>query len=320
MSRKLNRRLLTTLLVAAFLMGITASVHAVPWLVFEDANSDSVCDVINAANIELVVLADTGELVRVTDEDVIFADTFVDEEGFVFFLGEPAGFIDFAVDADGFRTLWWFFAANDLANVNEFTGEPGSTGALPSEFENVPCDACAFWDNPDTCLDDDNDGVLNPDDDCANTPANEIPDSGGCSCSQLDTDQDGVDDCDDLCPETPPILDVDNDGCACEEVDDDRDGVNECEDSCLNTPRGEPVDDLGCSCSQVDSDGDGVDDCDDLCPTTAAGAGVDADGCALPPPPDRVVTVSICGSFGGLILPLIFMGLMTMRRGVRRRR
>ena len=350
MIQRMNQPAWPATLLAVLSIGFSASAQGVPWLVFADADSDTVCDVVNAANTELVVLAETGELVRVAGTDIIFADTFVDDNGFVFFQGQPAGFIDFAVDADGFRTLWWFFASNDLANVNEFTGEPGSTGALPSEFVDVPCDACALWDDPDTCLDDDHDGVFNPDDDCANTPIDEEADAGGCSCSQLDTDDDGVDDCVDLCPETPPILDVDDDGCACEEVDDDRDGVNECEDFCLGTPRGEPVDGLGCSCSQVDSDddglgdcddlcpgtisgqnvdtdgcscrqrdddGDSVDNCDDLCPSTPADDEVDADGCTVAAPPAPSVTLNFCGGLGAIILPLMFLSLMTMRRGFR---
>ncbi|MEE1673220.1 RICIN domain-containing protein [Agarivorans aestuarii] len=62
-------------------------------------------------------------------------------------------------------------------------------------------------------LDDDNDGVLNANDLCPNTPANEAVDQNGCSQSQLDDDNDGVNNAIDLCPNTPAGGLVDNTGC-----------------------------------------------------------------------------------------------------------
>lgn len=50
-------------------------------------------------------------------------------------------------------------------------------------------------------LDDaDGDGVIDADDTCDDTPADETADEFGCSCSQIDSDADGVNDCDDGCP------------------------------------------------------------------------------------------------------------------------
>ena len=83
--------------------------HGLPWEVYEDTLSASVCDVVNAANAELVVLVDTGQFVIVTGEDVILEDTFVDFDGSVYLetgipgVLESVGFIDFADDRDGFR-------------------------------------------------------------------------------------------------------------------------------------------------------------------------------------------------------------------------
>ncbi|UCC30908.1 MAG: hypothetical protein JSU86_01265 [Phycisphaerales bacterium] len=136
------------------LFALTASSgfgQIVPWDVFIDDQSDSVCDVVNAANAELVILSNTGQFVIVTGADVILEDTFVDINGDVFYLGDPAGFIDFALDGDGFRTLWWMSLTGRVVNVSGFTGEPTETDLLPSDFSDVPCDACDFWDDRTVC-------------------------------------------------------------------------------------------------------------------------------------------------------------------------
>ena len=206
---------LCSVLIGTVVLGCATTARAVPWVLFVDAESASICDVVNAANAELVVLDTTGELVIVSgiDPEPLF-DTFVDDEGLVFFGGLPAGFIEFAEDGDGFRTLWWFVSVDDVANVNEFTGEPTATGALAFDFTDVPCDACEFWDDPADCADTDLDGVDDRFDDCLLTPLNEAADALGCSCSQLDDDADDVDNCFDLCPGTSLLDAVDIDGCA----------------------------------------------------------------------------------------------------------
>lgn len=195
-------------------LGVCTFAHAVPWVQYADIASDSFCDVVNAANLELVVLEETGELVGVSGTDVVFLDTFVDEAGSVFYQDRPAGVIVFAEDGDGFRTLWWITLFDDVANVNEFTGEPTPTGLFPDDFVDVPCDACPFWDRPAECVDSDSDGVEDVFDLCGFTPFDEAADDDGCSCSQLDDDLDGVDNCIDFCPGTPLDLIADADGCA----------------------------------------------------------------------------------------------------------
>jgi len=125
--------------------------QVVPWDVYDDPLSDSVCDVVNVANGELVVLSSTGELVLVTGSDVILVDTFVDLDGNVFYLEEPAGIIDFATDDDGLRSLWWLSLNGAVVHVDGFTGEPSVTDTFPSEYSDVPCDACEFWDDPSVC-------------------------------------------------------------------------------------------------------------------------------------------------------------------------
>ena len=159
----------------------TASAEAVPWLLFEDPVAGAVCDVVNAANTELVVLDDTGELVIVRGPDTVLPDTFVDVDATVFFRGVPAGFLAWAEDGDDLPTLWWFFADLDVANVNEFTGEPTPTGFEPADFVGTACDACEFWDDPVDCPDEDLDGVGDDFDLCPGTPPAEPVDMDGCS-------------------------------------------------------------------------------------------------------------------------------------------
>lgn len=145
--------LLITLIVA----GVGPATHAqsLPWDTFVDTESSSVCDVVNAENLELVVSTDslTGidNLVIVTGVDVRLADTEVLENGDVLYLGESAGFITFAEDGDGYRTLWWVGFGDRVVHVDEFTGEPTVTDFYPEDFVDVPCDACPLWDDPTVC-------------------------------------------------------------------------------------------------------------------------------------------------------------------------
>lgn len=61
-------------------------------------------------------------------------------------------------------------------------------------------------------LDSDNDGVVDGDDQCPNTPAGAVVDATG--CEEKDSDMDGVLDKDDACPDTPQGAKVDAQGCA----------------------------------------------------------------------------------------------------------
>ena len=282
-----TRILLCGLAVAISLSG--TRLCAQPWEVFADAESSSICDLINAGNAELVVLTSTGQLVLVSGIDLILIDTFVDMDNLVYFDGWLAGIIAFAEDADGYRTLWWLSLTGYVMDVDPFTGEPAETFLLPGDFADVPCDACEYWDNPFDCdpafLDEDLDGVVDLYDLCPGTPLDETADLDGCSCNQYDDDLDGVGDCDDLCPGTSPY---------------------------------EIADVYGCSCSQYDDDLDGVDNCDDLCPTTPLGELVDIYGCPLDDLPP--ITISFCGSAGVASLTLMMCGLVGLglirRRGI----
>ena len=92
--------------------------------------------------------------------------------------------------------------------------------------------------------DDDGDGIVNPRDQCPNTPEGVRVDPVGCP---VDTDNDGVADYQDDCPDTPEGARVNDRGCP---LDDDRDGVANADDACPDTAAGVEVDEEGCSLEQ----------------------------------------------------------------------
>lgn len=122
-----------------------------PWVLFLDSQSTSRCDVVNADNAELVVLQGSGRMVIVSGSDVTMDDLVVDSQGFVFFAGQPAGLIDFALDGDGFRSLWWTSLVGEVARVNGVTGAPSFTTKSPDDYRDAACDACDFWDDQTVC-------------------------------------------------------------------------------------------------------------------------------------------------------------------------
>lgn len=133
---------------------------------------------------------------------------------------------------------------------------------------------------PVAMLDGDNDGIVDAEDVCPQTPIGVSVDDKGC---ELDSDFDGIVDSQDRCPATPNTVIVDTQGC---ERDSDGDGVADSQDRCLATPSGASVNDRGC---EPDSDGDGVADNHDRCPETVTGAEVDARGCEIDADNDGIV-------------------------------
>jgi len=120
--------------------------------------------------------------------------------------------------------------------------------------------------------DTDNDGVMDEDDLCPDTPPNVKVEEFGCP---VDSDKDGVPDYLDNCPNTPRNIPVDLNGCP---VDKDNDGVPDYLDLCNDTPMGVLVDPRGCP---LDTDDDGVSDYKDLCPSTPVGTEVNKWGCPV---------------------------------------
>jgi OOP family OmpA-OmpF porin len=95
---------------------------------------------------------------------------------------------------------------------------------------------------PLTSLDSDEDGVIDTNDKCPNTPMGTIVDQNGCPVT-TDSDGDGVIDPLDNCPDSKTNQ-VDENGCP---LDSDKDGVPDYLDQCPNTPAGFKVDSQGCT-------------------------------------------------------------------------
>jgi OOP family OmpA-OmpF porin len=91
----------------------------------------------------------------------------------------------------------------------------------------------------------DSDGVINANDQCANTMSGTAVDETGCDLV-VDADGDGVLNADDQCADTPMNTKVDNMGCAMPMVDADGDGIDDSMDKCSNTTEGWEVDAMGC--------------------------------------------------------------------------
>jgi hypothetical protein len=144
----------------SLLGGATLGQQVVPWDFFEDDASNSACEIVNGANDRFLVLSGTRQLVVVTGPDVLLVETEVDEFGCVFYEGEQAGFIEFATDADGLRSLWWLSGQGTVVDLVGINPEPVETDLFPDEFTDVPCDACEFWDDRSVC----DDEPLPPDD------------------------------------------------------------------------------------------------------------------------------------------------------------
>jgi len=184
---------------------------------FLDTQSNSSCGVVNASNTELAVLDDTRELVVIAGQDVVLVDTFVDCDGTVIVNGVESGFLEYATDGDGFRSLWWLSDFGTVMQLDFVTLLPLDSGLFPTDFSGVPCDACALWDDVFNCVsfvaDFDLDGVSDFLDLCCNSPIDAVVDIDGCDCSELDDDLDGVDNCNDFCDNTPIDAAVDGDGC-----------------------------------------------------------------------------------------------------------
>ena len=165
-------------------------------------------------------------------------------------------------------------------NNLEYTLDPGEyTFKVRSDYNGT----VGLWSDEFTFIvnsDIDNDGIMDDEDNCPNTPSGESVDDNGCSDSQKDTDGDGITDDIDICPNTPTGETLDNNGCSDSQKDTDGDGITDDVDICPNTPTGETVDTDGCSDSQKDTDGDGIMDDVDICPNTPTGETVDTDGCS----------------------------------------
>lgn len=284
---------------------------AIPWDTFVDAGSDSICDVINAANAELVVLSATGELVLITGQDAILAGTEVTLDGLVLVDGDAFGQIEFAVDGDGFRTLWWTALNGTVVAVDEFTGDPSATNSVPADYREVPCDACDLWDDPNACLCD-FDSDCDDNNECT---VDVCTASGECAFVRVlcqDDDACSFDTCDPVlgCVFLDVVCD-DEDSCTfdtcdpltgCLFVEEDCEDGNLCTDDFCEDGLCVSVDnDLACNdgdaCTRFDRCSGGV------C------RGTPTSGCGDPPRPSVPVIV-FCGANASLAMWLTWCGLL----------
>lgn len=140
---------MAAVVTAAALTSTRASAQGVPWDTFDDPSSPSRCDVVNAENAELVVLADTGELRIVSGNDVTIPGSIVEADSDVYIDGIYSGFIAFDFDGEDFRTLWWFDPTGVfVSNVDRFTLEGLDGDLRPIDFVDVACNGCPLWDDP----------------------------------------------------------------------------------------------------------------------------------------------------------------------------
>jgi len=126
-------------------------------VVFDDPGTGSRCDLVNGANAQLVILEAQGELPRqfalITGVDVTLASSLIDDNLDVSFGGQPFGAIRFAEDGDGLATLWWVDALGNALQIDPLTLVPSTTNQAPTDFTEVSCNACDFWDNRADCPD-----------------------------------------------------------------------------------------------------------------------------------------------------------------------
>lgn len=148
--------------LAAFLAGMASTTNAQtkPWDLLFDQFSNSRCDVVNAVSTggdgvtfrtELVVLSTSGQLVLVGGADTFVPLTFANLNFDVFNDNLPFGSLTFADDGDDLRSLWWTTATGTIVHVDSLTAQPSVSSFFPSDFVNVSCDACPFWDDQSVC-------------------------------------------------------------------------------------------------------------------------------------------------------------------------
>jgi hypothetical protein len=154
--RRICKPILAGALPALVISGATAAAQEdVPtrlWVQYLDPVSGTVCGLVHGANAEFVVLPQSGAMVKVTGTDLVMPDLVVDEVGNVYYRGESKGLIEFAVDADGDRAVFWSTLTGQLVSIGDFDVDPQPSDIAPSDVRNTGCDACPKWDNPAACI------------------------------------------------------------------------------------------------------------------------------------------------------------------------
>lgn len=140
-----NRISLLTI-TCALVAAAAAHAQTSPIQSFQDPESSAVCNLVNASNVELIVVAETGQLQIVTGSDSPLPGSLVTADGTVLIDGDPRGFIGFLEDGDGERRLWWLTASGLLVRVDGFTLAISEDSVGPADFTDVSCEAGALFD------------------------------------------------------------------------------------------------------------------------------------------------------------------------------
>lgn len=155
MRHTINHRALALLLAGC---ATSAALGQIPGVeTYTDQASGSTCNLINTANgAHLVVLEPIVEdpfrrFALVTGTDVTLSSSEIDDDLNVFFGGELFGRIAFLEDGDGLATLWWVDNFDNVIGLDSVTLDPFQTEDRPTDFQDVPCDACEFWDREEDC-------------------------------------------------------------------------------------------------------------------------------------------------------------------------
>jgi len=148
-------------------VGSTAvSAQTAPWQVFEDGETSTKCSLINADNLELIVLDATGQLVITSSlsndlTDTTLVDSLVDVNGNVYIGGAPAGAIRFAEDANGTIGLWWVSSLTDhVVRFDTVNNMPFETDGFAGDGVGDVCDPCTVWDDQSICTTPDDGGTV----------------------------------------------------------------------------------------------------------------------------------------------------------------
>jgi len=128
------------------------------WDLFQEPETGETCGVVNTSNVDLTIVADTGEVILITGRDTLLDRLFVDEDNNVFYNGFASGQIVFADDADDYPSVFWITDRGTVVEVDERTGEPLDSGLFPEEVGNTGCDPCDSIDDDPFCYEDVIDG------------------------------------------------------------------------------------------------------------------------------------------------------------------
>ena len=121
------------------------------WFDLTDPQTNTVCGLVNAENVVMVISDPDSSLMLVNGNDRVLANTLVNDVAEVFIDDSPVGAIEFATDRTGRRRVFWVTEIGSLYRLTP-NGEPVATETFPEEVVGG-CDPCEYWDITADCLD-----------------------------------------------------------------------------------------------------------------------------------------------------------------------